>query len=90
MVWESLLGALTDAVNAVLGVVYSLVPPVPDFLDQANLDEVRDAVGGLSKWLPVEFAFAVATAVLSAYLTAGFIGIGRSFVSHFTGGGGAS
>lgn len=90
MIWETLVGGFFEAVTSFLTAVFGLVPGVPSWLEGDSLDEVANSVGGVGQWLPIELALNVASSVVSAYLTAGMIGVSRSFTSSMTGGGGAS
>ena len=92
MMWLTLIGGLATAVIGVVGGLLSLVPGVPSWVSDADSGwaAVATAMGGVGGWLPIGLLVDVGGAVVSAYVTAGLIGMGRSGVSHVTGGGGAS
>lgn len=90
MIWQALLTGLLEVVGAVLEPLLALVPDPPSWVEGSGFQDVVNDMAGVDRWLPISYALEVSAAVVSAYLTAGLVGVTRSMLSHVTGGGGAS
>lgn len=90
MIWDRILDGLAAALTSVLSGAMALVPEPPSWVTDGSIAQVIGSVRGAGDWIPLDFALQVAAAVVTAYLSAGAIGLARAVLSHLTGGGGAA
>lgn len=92
MILDLILGVLGAIIGTIFEAVMFLIPSPPEWL----LGGVADAWALISeayvmdRWLPIDLALVVGTAVLGAYAIAVVIGVTRLIVSYFTLGSGAT
>lgn len=72
--------------------ILALIPAPPDWAQTGftAAGELWTVLQGFDTWLPVDFAFTVAAAVIVAYFISAVIGATRWIVSYFVLGGGTT
>lgn len=87
--------ALLSVINAALGFFIGLIPDSlnpPGWVSgsAAALVGFFSNAQSMGVWIPLDFAFLCAYALMSTYIGGGVVKMVRILISHFTGGGGSA